>query len=106
MPKKIPELDYVIMGGLSGLREMREDSQLSHSASLSLRGNVTRGIKRKMKVSSSKLHHLSYGTGRQFGYNGPTPWRRVILQNVIITQLVKKFLTFYCTQKFISVLTF
>jgi len=34
-----------------------------------------------------------------------TPWSMVSLEKPIVTQLVKKFLTFYGTQKFITVLT-
>jgi hypothetical protein len=34
-----------------------------------------------------------------------TPWSRVLLEKLIVTQLVKKFPTFYGTQRFFTVLT-
>jgi len=38
-------------------------------------------------------------------YNKLTPWSRVLLEKLIVTQLVKRFLTFYGTQRFITVFT-
>jgi len=32
-----------------------------------------------------------------------TPWSRVLLEKLIVTQLVKKFPTFYGTQRFITI---
>jgi hypothetical protein len=37
--------------------------------------------------------------------SSPTPRSRVLLENLTVTQLVKKFPTFYGTSKFITVFT-
>jgi hypothetical protein len=34
-----------------------------------------------------------------------TPWKRVLLEKLIITQLAKKFPAFYGTQRFITIFT-
>jgi len=34
-----------------------------------------------------------------------TPWSKVLLEKLIVTQLVKKFLDFYGTPRFITVFT-
>jgi len=43
--------------------------------------------------------------GTEFSTCGRGDWSRVLLQKLIITQLVKKFSSFYGAQKFITVFT-
>jgi hypothetical protein len=37
--------------------------------------------------------------------NQVTPWNRVLFENPIVIQLLKKFFAFYGTQKFITIFT-
>jgi hypothetical protein len=38
-------------------------------------------------------------------YNSLIPWSRALLEKLLVTQLVKEFLAFYVTRKFITLVT-
>jgi hypothetical protein len=59
--------------------------------------------------SGRELYHLQFSLQAEspetFGYTLVTPWRRVLLEKLIVTQLVKKFAAFCGTRRFIAVFT-
>jgi len=56
------------------------------------------------RITCSNCHEVTVNT-QPVQTNQPTPWSRVILEKLTVTQPIMKFLAFYATQRFIIVFT-
>jgi len=63
--------------------------------------NDLRGIRKEIVMTHLKLLNGSFDRRAYL----LTPWSRVLLEKLTGLQLVKKFLTFYGTQRFITTFT-
>jgi hypothetical protein len=58
-----------------------------------------------VRILRSKLYFATFTGRRTYDCYCLTPWSRVLLEKMTVTQLAKKFPAFYATRKFITVFT-